>query len=177
MKGGNIRWWLSRDDCPEVIRQFKLFFDKAFSRDPKELEETLAHAYHERSTGVAHIRHNGVNFSRAATHLGNSLISYYSSPTATTPVAGSIQKITVNGLEVWLSVKRQAPCPSNAYDPFILYPSFPARVYSSSMLNPEDHIPITSILSHVARFEFSANRVVILTLSRVSVPNHKLLEY
>jgi len=170
-KGGNIRWWLSREDCPEVIQQFKLFFDKAFSRDPKE--ET--HAYRERMTGVAHIRHNGVNFSCAATHLGNSLISYYSSLTSTTPVAGSIQKITVKGPDVWLTVKRQAPCSSNAYDPFTLYPSFPARVYSSSMLNHEDRIPITSILSHVARFEFSANRVVVLTLSRVSVPNQSYL--
>lgn len=164
-KGGNIRWWLSRDDCPEAIRQFKIFFDNAFLRDPKE----KGHAYHERMTLVAHIQHNGVNFSCAATHLGNSLISYYSSPTATTPVAGSIQKIAVNGPDVWLTVKRQAPRPSNAYDPFTLYPSFPARVYSSSMLDHEDHIPITSVLSHVARFEFSANRVVILTLSRVSV--------
>jgi hypothetical protein len=164
-KGGNIRWWLSRDDCPEAIRQFKLFFDDAFLRDSKE----KGHAYHERMTLVAHIQHNGVIFSCAATHLGNSLISYYSSPTATTPVAGSIQKITVNGPDVWLTVKRQAPLPSNAYDPFTLYPSFPARVYSSSMLDQEDHIPITSVLSHVARFEFSANRAAILTLSRVSV--------
>ena len=170
-KGGNIRWWLSWEDCPEVIRQFKLFFDKAFSCNPKE--ET--HAYHERMTGVAHIQHNGVNFSCAAMNFGNSLISYYSSPTTTTPVAGSIQKITVNGPDVWLAVKRQAPCSSNAYDPFTLYPSFPARVYLSSMLNHEDRILITSILSHVARFEFSANCVVILTLSMVSVPNQSYL--
>ena len=137
-KGGNICWWLSRDDCPEAIWQFNFFFNKAFLCDPKE----KGHAYHKRTTLVAHIQHDGINFSCAATHLGNSLISYYSLPTATTPVAGSIQKITVNGPDVWLTVKCQAPCPSNAYDPFILYPSFPAWVYSSSTLDHEDRIPI-----------------------------------
>ena len=68
---------------------------------------------------VAHVQHDGVNFSRAATHLGNSLICYYPSQTDSAPVAGSIQKITVNGLDVWLAVKRQAPASSDAYDPFI----------------------------------------------------------
>jgi hypothetical protein len=169
-KGANIRWWLSREDCPEVIRQFKLFFDKAFSHSPQEERHTHG-AHHERREGmreVAHIQHDGVNFSRATTHLGNSLIRYYPSRTASAPVAGSIQKITVNGPDVWLAVKRQAPASSNTYDPFIRYPSFPAQIYSLSMLDHEDHIPIASILCHVARFEFSFNRAVILTLSRVS---------
>jgi hypothetical protein len=165
-KGANIRWWLSREDCPEVIRQFKLFFDKAFSRDPKDSEENI---YHDRRTEVAHIRHGGINFSRATTHLGNSLICYYPSLTARAPVAGSIQKITVKGPDAWLTVKRQAPAPPDTYDPFIRYPSFPAQIYSSSILDQEDHIPITSILCHVARFEFSSNRAVILNLSRVSL--------
>lgn len=170
MKGANIRWWLSREDCPEVIRQFKLFFDKAFSHDPQEER----HAREERMKEVAHIRHDGRNFSRATTHLGNSLICYYPSQTASAPVAGSIQKITVNNSDVWLTVKRQAPASSDAYDPFIRYPSFPAQIYSSSMLDHEDRIPITSILCHVARFEFSLNRAVILTLSRASLLNSQM---
>jgi hypothetical protein len=166
MNGANIRWWLSREDCPQAIRQFKLFFDKAFSRDLGEER----HVHHETMREVAHVQHGGINFSRATTHLGNSLICYYPSSTTSTPVAGSIQKITVSGSDIWLYVKQQAPASSDTYDPFIRYPSFPAKVYSSSTLDREDRIPITSILCHVARFDFSYNRAVILNLSRVSLP-------
>lgn len=115
MKSANIRWWLSQEDCPEVIRQFKLFFNKAFTHDPQEER----HAWEERMKEVAHIQHDGRNFSCATTHLGNSLICYYPSQTASAPIAGSIQKITVNNSDVWLTVKRQAPASSDAYDPFI----------------------------------------------------------
>ena len=105
----------------------------------------------------------------STTHLGNSLISYYPSLTATLPIIGSIQKITTNRSSTQLVVKPQGPCPPNIYDPFIQYPWFPARIYSSKMLDREDHIPINSVLSHVVRFEVAPDRVVILTLSRVSL--------
>ncbi|KAG6862936.1 hypothetical protein C0991_009378, partial [Blastosporella zonata] len=159
-KGANIRWWLRRDDCPEPMRQFKVFFDKAFSR------ELPMDDLRQRVGEVAHILHDGAHYSRSTTHLGNSLISYYPSQSARAPVAGSIQKITVNESSAWLTVKRHAPLLPDAYDPFVRYPSFPARVYSSKMLDREDHIPITSVVSHVARYNFSEERAVILTLSR-----------
>ena len=37
------------------------------------------------------------------------------------------------------------------------------------MLADEDHIPIDSIVCHVARFNLSSDRAVILNLSRVSL--------
>jgi hypothetical protein len=163
MRGANIRWWLSQDDCPEVIRQFKSFFDKAFSR------ETLRDS-RDRSGEVAHIVQDGVRYSRATTHLGNSLVSYYPSKSATLPVIGSIQKIIAREQHVQLTIRRQAPLPSGVYDPFLRYPSFPARLYSSRMLeDAEDYVPVTSLVCHVARFNLPGSEVVaILILSRVS---------
>ena len=101
-KGANIQWWLRREDCSEVLWQFKLFFDKAFSRESPE----------EKSSGklmeIAHVHHNGINLSRMTTHLSNSLISYYPSLTATLPIISSIQKITTNrsGTQLVLDVPK-----------------------------------------------------------------------
>jgi hypothetical protein len=162
-RGANIHWWLARDDCPEVIRQFKYFFDKAFSQEqPSNSRDRIGE--------IAHIMHDGVNYSRAETHLGNSLVSYYPSKFATKPVVGSIQKITARGQHVSLTIKRQALLPSGSYDPFVRYPYLSASLYSSkSFEGNEDHIPVTSIVSHVARFMVPGTEVaVILTLSRVS---------
>jgi hypothetical protein len=105
------------------------------------------------------------------THEGNSLISYYPSRGDTVPVVGSIQKIVSDGRHAHLTVKRQALLPSGSYDPFIRYPSFPANLYSAKMVdNKEDHIPVSSIVSHVARFMVPGTEIaVVLTLTRVSL--------
>ena len=102
-----------------LIKHFHVIQEKRYTSHCKKI------------AGVAHIWHNGANFSCAKMHLGNSLISYYSSLTATTSVAGSIQKIAVNGPDVWLTIKDvwltikcQGLCPSNAYDPFTLFHPF-----------------------------------------------------
>ena len=161
-RGANLRWWLNRDDCPEALRQFKLLFDKAFSRKPQKDEK-----YHSRRTEVAHITYNGINYSRATTHLGNSLVLYYPQASPTTSTAGSIEKIMVCGTVVQLSIRRQMQLPPGSYDPFLQYSSFPARLYSAEMDSGSlDIVPLTSVLSHVARYIF-VNQAVILNLSRV----------
>lgn len=161
-RGANLRWWLHRDDCPEALRQFKLLFDEAFSRKPQKDDEK----YHPRRTEVAHITYNGVNYSRATTHLGNSLVLYYPSPKINTPIAGSIEKIMVLGTAVKLSIRRQMQLPPGSYDPFLRYPAFPARLYSAEMGEALDVVPLGSVLSHVARYKF-LNQAMILNLSRV----------
>ena len=121
-KGTNIQWWLRWEDCPEVLWQFKLFFNKAFSCESPEEKSS------GKLTEIAHVRHNGVNLLCATTHLSNSLIFYYPSLTATLLIIGSIQNITTNRSGTQLAVKPQGPCPPNIYDPFIQYPWFPARI-------------------------------------------------
>ncbi|KAJ6626394.1 hypothetical protein B0H10DRAFT_1655393, partial [Mycena sp. CBHHK59/15] len=115
----------------------------------------------------AHYTHKGVNFSCASTHLGNSLLLYYPSNEATAPIAGSIQKIVMHGEKVLFSIQRQAPLPLGKSDPFLRYPHFPAKTYSSKMEDVIDAISPSSVLSHCARFKFSDDHAVILNLSRV----------
>jgi hypothetical protein len=166
MRGANLRRWLKRPDCPEVIRQFKCLFDKAFCSEQLSKQTMLLGR-----RDVAHYTHNGVIFSHCSTHLGNSLVLYYPLPLSSILVAGSIQAINTSGDQVYFSIKRQAPLPPGIYDPFCHYPSFPARVYSSSMDDgPADLVPVKSVVSHVAHFAFSANRSVIVNLSRVYIP-------
>lgn len=172
MRAANLRRWLKRSDCPKIIRQFKSLFDKAFSPVNQEATKDntpLPNTPHPRE--IAHYTHNGFNFSRASTHLGNSLVLYYPSAFHTTPVAGSIEKITASSSCVQLSIRRQAALPKGQHDPFRRYPLFPATVYSSNMVNgPADKVSLEDVVSHVARFTFSLNRAVILNLSRVSGP-------
>lgn len=167
MRAANLRRWLRRPNCPEIIRQLKTLFDKAFSPVNEETAQTstpIFNSPHE----VAHYTHNGFNFSRASTHLGNSLVLYYPSASSVRPVAGSIEKINVSSNGVQLSIRRQAPLLPGQYDPFRRYPSFPASVYSSKMVDgPTDKVTFSSVVSHVARFTFTFNRAVIVNLSRV----------
>lgn len=117
---------------------------------------------------VAHYRHNGVNFSRAKTHMGNSLILYYPTPDSVSPIAGSIQKITTSNIGVRLHIQRQTSLAPGQCDPFMRYPSFPARTYSAEMqqMSRLDIIEFPSVVTHVARYEFK-DRAVIIDLSRV----------
>lgn len=164
MRGANLRRWLARKDCPEVIRQFKRVFDLAFTpRTVREQNDTVAGNDREK----AHFFFNGVNFSRASTHLGNSLVIYYP-PGASTAVAGRIEKIEVVNNKATFVIRRQKPLPANQSDPFKAFPHFPATTYSSKMSDAApDKVQPSSVISHCARFEFSNDRAVILNLSRV----------
>jgi hypothetical protein len=157
---------LNRDDCPEALWQLKLHFDKVFSQHlPKDYSKN-----HQRPTEIVHIFHNGRNYSHASTHLGNSLILYYPSLAAVAPIAGSIQKIMVCGEPVQLTIRQQALLCTGVYDLFIRYPSFPAQLYSLEMDDGmPDAVPLTCIISHVARFIFGPDQAVILNLSRVGL--------
>ncbi|KAJ7732855.1 hypothetical protein B0H16DRAFT_1328496, partial [Mycena metata] len=110
---------------------------------------------------------DGVNFSRASMHLGNSLVLYYPSPSASTPIPGSIEQILSKGEKTSFVIRRQAPLPQGKEDPFARYfPHFPAQTYSSKMLDTTDMVEPHMILSHFARFEFSQDRAVVVNLSR-----------
>jgi hypothetical protein len=168
MRGANLRRWLKRPDCPEVVRQFKRLFDQAFT-PKKPQEKVLQDSPKSKQLEHAYYTYNGVIFSRSSTHLGNSLVLFYPTPSSTTPVAGSIQKIETSGNQTYFFIKRQTMLPSSAYNPFRRYTSFPATVYSAKMDDgPDVRVCPQSVVSHVARFNFSSERAVIVNLSRVS---------
>ncbi|KAJ7783918.1 hypothetical protein DFH07DRAFT_727790 [Mycena maculata] len=150
MRGANLWRWLNRPDCPDVIKEFKHLFDLAY---------TPRRDLHEESAPLtvdgkwAHYTFRGVNYSRASTHFGNSLILYSPSP-EDDPTAGSIQKIVTDSKGTVFLVQRQAPLPTGSFDPFLRYPHFPAKLYSSQMEDTMDTIPPDVVLSHCAQFEY-----------------------
>jgi len=170
VKGANLRRWLNRKDCPELVRALKTLFNKSFKsaqqqllgQDERQASEPL------NSYDYAHYTYNGVNYSRAQTHLGNSLVKFYPSPSSAEAVVGSIQRIDVQQGHPIFYLQRQEPLPPHKYDPFRRYPWFFAKMYSSKMSSgPLDIVPASSISSHVARYNCSGDRAVMLTLSRV----------
>ncbi|KAE9384265.1 hypothetical protein BT96DRAFT_781174, partial [Gymnopus androsaceus JB14] len=169
VKSANLRRWLNRKDCPELVRALKDLFNKSFKSAQQQLsgqEEPQAHSSFS-SSDCAHYTYKGVNYSRAQTHLGNSLVRYYPSPSSNQAAVGSIQQINIQQGHPIFYVQRQESLPSHKYDPFRRYPWFFAKMYSSRMSSgPLDIIPASSVFSHVARYNCSGDRAVILTLSR-----------
>ncbi|KAJ7702636.1 hypothetical protein B0H17DRAFT_922914, partial [Mycena rosella] len=163
MRGANLRHWLNRADCPPVIKEFKHLFDLAFA-PRKDLNKESAPLAVDGER--AHYTHQGMNFSWASMHLGNSLVFYY--PSMGNPIPGSIQKIVTRGEDTTFFIQRQALLPLGSWNPFLCYPYFPAKTYSSQIQDITDEISPSSVVSHYARFAYSNNRLVVLNLPRVS---------
>ncbi|KAJ7073090.1 hypothetical protein C8F01DRAFT_1362285 [Mycena amicta] len=138
MRGASLRRWLRRPDCPKVIQELKSLFERTFpsynapsDSTPRETDGTRAH-----------YKRNGVNFSRASTHLGNSLVLYYP-PNSATAIPGSIESILTLRGEVSFIIRRQAPLPAGMRNLFLrYYPYFPAQTYSSDMQDIKDTVSV-----------------------------------
>ncbi len=147
----------------------KDLFNKALRSSQLQLSvdsksQTSPTAY---SKDCAHYEFKGVNYSRAQAHLGNSLVLFYPSD-CSDAVAGSIERIEVDAGHPFFHIRRQIPLPAHKFDPFQRYSWFFATTYSSEMsTSSPDRVPASNVLSHVARFNFSGDRAVILNLSRV----------
>ena len=193
LKGAKLRSWLSRPDCPTAIRECKILLDKAYcfpngnpdithdglvvktepSREtkvPYELRNVVG-----RQTAVlrAHVKDKtGVIYSRASTHLGNSLIFFYpQGDRSSKPVPGSIKYIYEEDDSFVFAVRRQLPLLSvgaeTSSDPFSAYPHFPARLYSAMLQENLECVRFSWVVGHYARWAVSDDRVVVLNLSRV----------
>jgi hypothetical protein len=115
----------------------------------------------------ARFKHHGIVYARASTHLGNSLIMYYSRGLKSAPpVPGTIKYIFDHQGKVVFVVQRHLDPPSEHTDPFAPYPDFPAKVYSSALAELEIVEP-DWVMSHFARWEVSQGQVVVLILSKV----------
>ena len=162
-RGANLRRWLRRPDCPKVIRQFKALFEKGFP----SYNHPQMHESSNRSGEPAHHVHAGVRYSKASTHLGNSIVIYYASADTTSPIVGSIQKIFShpNG-GASCKIRRYVQVPVGTYNPFQRYPFFPAMLYTSTLDSVEDTVAFTDILGHASRFDISNNRSIFVNMSR-----------
>ncbi|KAK7467556.1 hypothetical protein VKT23_004609 [Stygiomarasmius scandens] len=161
-RAANIRRWLGRPDCPQVIKEVKRLFDKAFVPINSDFEYT-----DDPSPGqsLLHYRSDGITFSCSAVHAGNATIVYR---VADSPgrLAGQIQHIFATNHSVVFHVRRQAPAAANHFDPFKRYPHFPARIYSSYMADIIDVVFPEDVVSHGARYDFADGRSVVCDLTR-----------
>nr|GAT58598.1 predicted protein [Mycena chlorophos] len=160
-RAANLRRWLRRSDCPELVHQFKAVFERAFGR-----RDAITSAPLVNDGTRASFTHNGVKFSRSSSNVGDSLVFYYPNASATSPIFGSIEKILSHAETTTFVIRRQAPLPEGSTDPFARYqPHFPASMYSSRLLDVRDTITPDQIISHAARFDYG-DRSVVLNLSR-----------
>ncbi|KAJ7710884.1 hypothetical protein B0H17DRAFT_914849 [Mycena rosella] len=149
MRGANLRRWLNRKDCPEVILYANLSWRMPWCLGKIATRPTFFY--------------RGVTFSRVSTNLGNDLVLFYPRDSSSA-VPGSIEKIEV----VTFLIRRQLPLPNHLSDPFKPFIYFPAKTYSSKTTSTLERVDPSSVISHYAQFEFSKDRAAVLNLSRVS---------
>lgn len=115
----------------------------------------------------ARYKKGGVIFSKASTHLGNSLVLFY--PTGNfqnTTIPGQIEYIfTINGI-THFALYRHLNAEGTTVDPYSsFYPHFPARMFSSTLSSKLELVEPNWIMGHFARWNFSPTLVVVLDLS------------
>ena len=148
LKATRLCAWLSCPEYPQAIQECKVLLDHAYDNHnviidrlvsdcqpvtvPTDLEKLI-----KRRVAILHscIKDTGVMYSHSSTHLGNSLILFYSNGNhSSPPVPGCIKYIYEIDNTISFAVQQQCALPVGSFDPFILYPYFPARTYTSALL-------------------------------------------
>ncbi|KAG2746171.1 hypothetical protein P692DRAFT_201867965 [Suillus brevipes Sb2] len=184
IKAAKLKHWLNRPSCPPVFRDVKSLFDRFVSPTvdaiiedslvpttpnediPADLQSLIKV---KRAVLHARVTYKGSIYTRESTHVGNSLVLYYPDGVTHTQIPGTIRYIfrTKDGLG--FAVQRHLPLHSYP-DPFRHYPYFPAQLHSSSLA---DHLEVVRpewVVSHFARWNFSPQHIVAVSLCPVRVP-------
>jgi hypothetical protein len=171
----NLRRWLLRRDCPPILQEFYHIMCRYLNIEPDDTPVDIdATNYTSEERLSAHHNINGMHFSRASTHLGNSMIQYATRDGKIR--VGSIEVIRHVSGRTEFDLRQQMPLEPGKNDPFKPFPDFPAVTYSSHMAEMLETISPSHVICHVARFEFSGERAVILSLARVSSIWHNCLQ-
>ena len=190
LRAAKLRRWLNRPDCPEVLRQVKHLFDKAYGSwnfnlttsdadcphkhhtptpspsIPSDLLPLLPQDNLRRLTLAARCKYEAHSLTRSSTHVGNSLILYHPRGQPSTAVEyGSIKYICQLDQNVVLAVQRHLPTSGN--DPFKHYPDFPATV-RSAQLGALELVDRTNVVCHFLRWKMPMGDMVVLPLHKVS---------
>ena len=192
LRAANLRRWLSRPNCPEIIRRCKILFNKlygekpdgtahiqelALSEDdsskppqPQNTPEDLRGLIHS-SKMILHARYraDGVIYARAETHVGNSLVLFYpQGDRMSSAIPGSIQYIYEVDGQLRFAVRRYSPPTLEGRDQFAQYPDFPARTWSTRGTGALEEVEVSWVFCHFAQYNISDAHVVVLALSQVS---------
>jgi len=190
-RAARLRQWLGRPDSDPFLKECKWVFDKAFgsgqsvdehvssNNEPahcrtQSIPPKLASLINDTRVHLAarYKDEEGIIYSRAATHVGNSLIMFYPDGNFKhTPVPGSIQYIIETpgkSSTVRFAVSCQLPAPPNSIDPFLPYVDFPGKIFSTELSPTLKIVQPDWVFAHYARWNIDAERAVVLTLSQVS---------
>jgi hypothetical protein len=91
IRAGNLRQWINRPDCPQLLQEFHWIFTKYFHTS---LQDRAAPDKAVRLGERTHCNYSGTHYSRASTHVRNSLIMYILDGSGKA-VAGSIEEINI----------------------------------------------------------------------------------
>jgi hypothetical protein len=193
IKAARLRCWLAREERSPAIQECRVLFDRVFNKSATNSIRELAedpmndtiqvadcaatsavpedlYALIRRRMAVlrATLKLDGVVYSKASTHLGNSQIFFYPrGDRSLTPVPASIKYIysTLTG-ELLFAVQRHLPLDHHHTDPFSMYSDFPAKLYSTDLHSCLENAKVSWVVSHFARWRVSEHSAVILSLSR-----------
>ena len=187
LRGARLRQWINRPDCPAILKECRIIFDKAFGdsvgeNEDEDKDDNPADSAYISTPAIlrcfvkshkvalrARCSVNQISYCRSSTHVGNSLVMFYpKGDISREPVPGCIEHIIFepNG-EVTFTIRQQLPALSGFVDPYIEWPYFPARVYSTSLSPQLERVDPEWIVSHYARWAFDKNHAVVFNLSRV----------
>jgi hypothetical protein len=178
IRGNKLRRWLSRDDCPQAIKECKSLFDEYVGMPVDTLEDRpvdeqiLAPELQQllqTRTGIlrSRLRYNKIIYATSSTHFGNSLVQFYPGGNmASSPVPGCVQHIVWVKGRPFLLLQQYLQLPKSVIDPYAAYIHLPAKMYSSKLSESLELVELEWVISHVALWPLSHNRVVILSLSR-----------
>jgi hypothetical protein len=180
LKIARLKSWLTRPSCPPSIKTCKALFDKTFSVEshsdenhpppssdrwtqlPEEVRALLGDSVVTIHTRYRHNRHI---YSRSSTHLGNSLITFYQDGNKNSPLIPSqIEYIITQGTTTFFIVKQHLQL-HGMLDPFRHYPHLPIKLYSAMLSDHFDIVEVGWVHGHFARYPFSEDQVVVLSLS------------
>ena len=193
IKAGKLKWWRARPDCPPVIKECKILFNKAHApkvhdvvsginddRDGVFMETSFTddhpapciipdelRCFTKKAKVVMHtqLRHHGIIYAISSTHLSNSLILFYlHSNKSKSLIPGCIKFIFEQGQLVF-TVQCQLEAAQGILDPFEPYSHFLTKLYSSCLSEELVVVHVDWVLCHFARWQISSEHIVVLSLS------------
>jgi hypothetical protein len=175
--------WLAQPDCSPIIQECRDIFDRVyapksaknssqvFAEDPmndaiqvpdcaitSDVPDDL-YILLRRCTATlcATLKFDGIMYSRASTHLGNSQIFFYPQGDQTlTPVPANIKYIygmlteELSFAVLSFAVQRHLPLDHHncTINPFSIYPDFPAKMYSTELESHLENVKLSWAVSH-----------------------------
>ena len=141
------------------------------AQTPSSLPANLSHLLNGQTAYMqAHLKYDGLKFSRSSTHLGNSLVMFYPNGNRSlSPVPGQIEHIIIKAGQPMFALKRHLPMSQAVADPFRFYEHLRMKVYSSQFTDVLELVDVEWVTGHFAQYLVTSAHVVVMSLSRVSV--------